>query len=48
VVDDADVRIPQLRDALERAGLPFDQLRVAEPSIEDVFVALLENDGAGR
>jgi len=46
VVDDADRRILELRDALERAGLPVAQIRVAEASIEDVFVALLEDDGA--
>ncbi|HML13493.1 MAG TPA: ABC transporter ATP-binding protein [Xanthobacteraceae bacterium] len=46
VVDDADRRIAELRAALERAGLPYDQIGVAEASIEDVFVALLEDDGA--
>jgi len=42
VVDDADVRIPQLRDALRLAGVPASDIAVATPSIEDVFVALLE------
>jgi ABC-2 type transport system ATP-binding protein len=46
VVDDADVRIPQLRDAIRVAGAPVSDLAVATPSIEDVFVALLETGGA--
>jgi len=46
VVDDADVRIPQLRDAIRVAGAPASDLAVAAPSIEDVFVALLETGGA--
>jgi ABC-2 type transport system ATP-binding protein len=46
VVDDADVRIPQLRDAIGAAGAPVSDLVVAAPSIEDVFVALLESGGA--
>jgi ABC-2 type transport system ATP-binding protein len=46
VVDDADVRIPQLRDAIGAAGAPVSDLVVAAPSIEDVFVALLESGSA--
>ena len=42
VVDDAELRIPQLREALGHAGVPFSEIAVAAPSIEDVFVALLE------
>ena len=38
VVDDADFRIPQLRSELEAAGIPFDQIAVIEPTIEDLFV----------
>jgi len=45
VVDDAQVRIPTMREALQRAGVPFSDIAVGEPSIEDVFVALLENNG---
>jgi ABC-2 type transport system ATP-binding protein len=45
VVDDAALRIPELRNALRRQNVPFDDIAVAAPSIEDVFVALLENDG---
>lgn len=46
VVDDADLRIPELRAALQRAGVAFTDVAVGEPSIEDVFVALLEDGGA--
>ena len=45
VVDDAALRIPALRQALQRANIPFSDIAVATPSIEDVFVALLEDDG---
>lgn len=45
VVDDAQARIPQLREALQRAHIPFADIAVGEPSIEDVFVALLEDNG---
>jgi ABC-2 type transport system ATP-binding protein len=45
MVDDADARIPQLREALARAGVSFSDIAVATPSIEDVFVALLETGG---
>lgn len=45
VVDDANVRIPQLRDTLKRADVPFAEIAAGEPSVEDVFVALLEDKG---
>jgi ABC-2 type transport system ATP-binding protein len=45
MVDDADARIPELRDALGRAGVSVSGITVATPSIEDVFVALLETGG---
>jgi ABC-2 type transport system ATP-binding protein len=48
VVDDAHTRIPQLRDALQRANVPFADIVVGEPSIEDVFVALLEDNGRAQ
>ena len=44
VVDDAALRIPELRNALRRQNVPFDDIAVATPSIEDVFVALLESN----
>ena len=43
VVDDAVRRIPELRDALREAAIPFAEIVIAIPSIEDVFVALLED-----
>jgi len=46
VVDDAELRIPQLRDAIRVAGAQVSDLSVAAPSIEDVFVALLETGEA--
>jgi ABC-2 type transport system ATP-binding protein len=42
VADDAGRRIPELRDALTRAGVPFTEIAVGTPSIEDVLVALTE------
>ena len=45
VVDQADLRIPQLRAALQTQNVPFDDITVTAPSIEDVFVALLEDEG---
>ena len=44
VVDDATLRIPELRNALQRADVAVQDIAVAAPSIEDVFVALLENE----
>ena len=43
VVDNASLRIPQLRDALRQGDVPFADIAIGEPSIEDVFVALLED-----
>jgi ABC-2 type transport system ATP-binding protein len=48
VVDDAGIRIPQLRAALQRAGVTASDITVGEPSIEDVFVALLEDGGKSQ
>ncbi len=45
VVDDPHTCIPELGDALQRAGVPFTGIVAGEPSIEDVFVSLLENTG---
>jgi ABC-2 type transport system ATP-binding protein len=42
VVDDAALRLPQLRQALEAANVAYSQAAEVEPSIEDLFVALLE------
>ena len=45
MVDDAARRIPELRRALEAAAVPFGNIARAEPSIEDLFVTLLKDDG---
>ena len=42
VVDDADRLIPELTQRLQAASLPFEELTVAEPAIEDLFVAFLQ------
>jgi ABC-2 type transport system ATP-binding protein len=42
VADDAGLRMAELRDVLTRAGVPFTDIAVGAPSIEDVFVALTE------
>jgi ABC-2 type transport system ATP-binding protein len=42
VVDDANLRIPQLRDVLQRAGIKIGDIAIVAPTVEDVFVALLE------
>jgi len=39
VVDDAARRIPELRAALQAAGLSFERLEKVEPTIEDLFIA---------
>jgi ABC-2 type transport system ATP-binding protein len=46
MVDDAELRIRELREALGRAGVSFSRITVATPSIEDVFVTLLETGAA--
>ena len=46
VVDNADMRIPQLREDIRLAGVSISDVAVAVPSIEDVFVALLETGEA--
>ena len=48
VVDDAALRIPELRSALQRGNVAFADIAVAAPSIEDVFVALLEDQEQSR
>jgi ABC-2 type transport system ATP-binding protein len=46
MVDDARARIPELRETMGRAGVAFSGIAVTAPSIEDVFVVLLESGGA--
>lgn len=45
VVDDDTHRVPELRQALLAAGIPFGTIARAEPTIEDLFVALLKEEG---
>ena len=45
VIDDPARRIPELRRALEVAGVAFAGITPTQPSIEDVFVALLTEQG---
>jgi ABC-2 type transport system ATP-binding protein len=47
VVDDAGRRKPEIADALRQAGLGFDQIEQLRPSIEDLFVSLLDQPGDG-
>lgn len=42
VVDDAARRIPELRQRLAAAEVPFDEVLQVSPSIEDIFVAAVE------
>jgi len=41
-VDDGPQRIPQLRARLESAGVPFEEIRLVRPTLEDLFVAMVE------
>jgi len=47
VVDEPERRIPELQAALAAAGIPVDAVRRANPSVEDMFVALLGSKGGG-
>jgi drug efflux transport system ATP-binding protein len=42
VVDDAVTAAPHLRGLLEQAGVPVDAIEQISPSLEDVFVSLIE------
>ena len=44
VVDDARRRIPVMREALEAAGVAFGRIATEPPSMEDLFIALLQNE----
>jgi hypothetical protein len=46
-VDDAERRIPQLKEQLTAAGLPFDEITQVTPSIEDLFVSAVEAEAGG-
>lgn len=44
VVDDAERRLPALRDRLRAAGAAFEEIERVTPSIEDLFVAAVESE----
>ena len=46
-VDDARRRIPELRDALDQGGLPYDEIAQVEPTIEDLFVRTVSGRDLG-
>ncbi len=46
IVDNENLRIPRIRNALQHANVPFSDLEVVTPSIEDIFVALVEEGAA--
>ncbi len=48
VVDHAERRIPELRARMQAAGLPFDRLERAAPTIEDLFVAATSGGDRSR
>jgi hypothetical protein len=41
-VDDGPRRIPELRARLVAAGVPVEEIRLIEPTLEDIFVAAVE------
>jgi ABC-2 type transport system ATP-binding protein len=43
-VDDADRRLPELREICAASGIADAEVTRIEPGIEDVFVALLGSD----
>jgi ABC-2 type transport system ATP-binding protein len=45
VVDDAERRIPEFRSRLQSAGVAFDQLIQTPPTIEDLFVETVTEEG---
>ncbi|MGH7814364.1 MAG: ABC transporter ATP-binding protein [Candidatus Binataceae bacterium] len=45
-VDDARRRAGEVRDRLAAAGIPFDEIAPAQPTIEDLFVASMGTGGA--
>jgi drug efflux transport system ATP-binding protein len=42
--DDAERAVPEMRSALERAGISVPVLEPIQPSMEDVFVAMIEEE----
>ncbi len=48
VVDAADLRIPEFKSRLSAAHVPFDELVIAQPSIEDLFVDTVTREGRSQ
>jgi ABC-2 type transport system ATP-binding protein len=48
VVDDATRRIPEFTSRLRAAAVPFDELRMVTPTIEDLFVDAVTSGAGGR
>jgi ABC-2 type transport system ATP-binding protein len=48
VVDDAERRLPELRQRLTAAGSPFEQITRVTPTIEDVFAASVKQRESGH
>jgi ABC-2 type transport system ATP-binding protein len=46
-VDDAESRMPPMREALSQADVPFTSMAKTVPSIEDLFIALLDQGSGG-
>ncbi len=42
--DDATRAVPEIRSALERAGISVPLIEPIQPSMEDVFVAMIEDE----
>ena len=43
-VDDETAAIPRIREALQSRGVEFSRLEPIQPSLEDVFVSLIETE----
>jgi len=48
VVDEAARRIPQLKERLAAAGVPYDSIEQVTPTVEDLFVAAVEEKRRGE
>lgn len=45
LVDDADQRIPEIKSRLTQQSVPFDDIALTTPSIEDIFVETVTSGG---
>ncbi len=46
IVDDASMRVPELRARIESENLPVDRIEEVAPTVEDLFVQAVEKTGA--